>query len=682
MMHSEVSASHYKDGQQGGTSLYQSVSTWLSDYWHVGVLIGILAAATALRLIAYTEFNNGSIQVVGSCGPLFDEAKALFDSKNPLHFEVFFYPPVPAIMVASTAILAQQTISPLLDFAHYCLLFSIGISVATLIIIYLIGKEWGQGIALLATSFYAVSMIAVDCSNTVQAYATFFSMGALYYFYKSLHQQSLVNLALMGTFLGLGIASKYFPVMLSLMLFLPYIMSRLGKINEPVSKEEIESRAKTRSHALAGSLIHGMLWVTLIMSILSVFVVLSQKHYVMSVAKNIYDRYPHENGFEYHNQAFSSLLQIGLLGAGGIGLLAGLALYLPYKHGHRTLDGIYEFFRKNWLWLTPCLAVVVTCVLTIAVPSAINLNNYLKYTVWITKGYGSADSGFFPAGNRAPSYFLSYFPENLGLPLFFLGCLGIGYSLYTKNRKGILLLIISLPLYVALELSLVKVNRYALDLMPSLCLFAAIAFLPFMQKKQPAAFRIMALLAGAFVLVFSTTYSLAWANVERSLRSIPFETARWINANVPEGSRLGMKAQLWIAGSPNLLPDPAALSHYELVDYTAQPDFIILPKTLFEIMKQYSDLSSAGYRYKPEDWSPSSPPTATEERILLDLVNERHYEMVKEFEGRPTIWGFTFGLQSLSGRTWFLEHTGSYGIQVYRLRSDIRGNHRSNIERS
>ena len=142
-----------------------------------------------------------------------------------------------------------------------------------------------------------------------------------------------------------------------------------------------------------------------------------------------------------------------------------------------------------------------------------------------------------------------------------------------------------------------------------------------------------------------------------------------------------MKAQLWLAGSPNLLPDPAALYRYEIVDYTAQPDIIILPKSLYEIMKQYADLSRSGYVYSSKDWSPSSPPTAAEERILLDLIDERHYEMVKEFEGRPSIFGLTFGLQSLSGRTWFLEHTGSYGIRVYKLRSDMPGNLQSLTER-
>ena len=53
----------------------------------------------------------------------------------------------------------------------------------------------------------------------------------------------------------------------------------------------------------------------------------------------------------------------------------------------------------------------------------------------------------------------------------------------------------------------------------------------------------------------------------------------------------------------------------------------------------------------------------------------------KEFEGRPSIFGLTFGLQSLSGRTWFLEHTGSYGIRVYKLRSDMPGNLQSLTER-
>ena len=67
-------------------------------------------------------------------------------------------------------------------------------------------------------------MIAIYSSDNVQMYPTFFSMLALYFFFRSVQEQTLSNLTFMGVFLGLGVASKYFPIMLILMLFMVYFV--------------------------------------------------------------------------------------------------------------------------------------------------------------------------------------------------------------------------------------------------------------------------------------------------------------------------------------------------------------------------------------------------------------------------------------------------------------------------
>src|SRR5216117_3146 len=87
----------------------------------------ILLAASLLRLFAFADLSNGMLQLVGTCGQLFDEAKPLFDAKNPLHFEIFFYPPVAPIIVGTTGMLLQSLLPEALDFARYCLLFNIGV---------------------------------------------------------------------------------------------------------------------------------------------------------------------------------------------------------------------------------------------------------------------------------------------------------------------------------------------------------------------------------------------------------------------------------------------------------------------------------------------------------------------------------------------------------------------------
>src|SRR6476469_1929702 len=92
------------------------------------VVILIMLVGAVLRLFAFAEISDGTLRFVGTCGQLIDEAKPLFDAKNPLHFEVFFYPPVAPILVASTGLLLQSLLPERLDFAQYCLLFSLGVS--------------------------------------------------------------------------------------------------------------------------------------------------------------------------------------------------------------------------------------------------------------------------------------------------------------------------------------------------------------------------------------------------------------------------------------------------------------------------------------------------------------------------------------------------------------------------
>jgi hypothetical protein len=642
-----------------------------SSYWgrleikdEVLLVALILLAGAVLRLFAFTDFSNGTFHLVGTCGQLIDEAKPLFDARNPLHFEVFFYPPVAPILVASTGMLLQGVLPKALDFARYCLLFNIGVSVATLLVVYLIGRQWSVQVGLAAISFYAVTMIAVYSSDNVQMYPTFFSMLALCFFFRSVQKQTPSNLILMGVFLGLGVASKYFPIMLILMLFMVYFVAHGRKDN----RECVQDGEKYISNTGTAVAWKGMLYTILIVTMGVCYVSLFHKEMVLTEFQSIYDSYPHDHQFGHHLPIINRFYHMGIIGIGAVFGVVLLGLVVPYRHGVEPWAWFQQFSKYHRLWLIPLTAMVVTLVAAIGIPAALNLNNYLKYTTWIAKGYGSADGGFFPAGKPAPSYLLSYFPESLGIPLFILSCLGIIYCLYARDRKSIFVLLIALPLYAVLELSAVKVNRFAMDLMPLFCIFAAILIVRLMKFQNARIVRTLSVLIFIFVLSYSSLYSLAWANLQGSLRVIPLETAEWINRNVPLGSQLGMKADLWIAGSPTLLPDPATLTGFEITDYTKYPDYIVLPKSLHEIIRQYAELTRSGHTYRPADWSPFEPPSQAESTVLVDLIYEQQYELVKEFEQRPSIFGITFGPQFLSGRTWLLEHTGSYGIRVYKKR--------------
>jgi hypothetical protein len=214
----------------------------------------------------------------------------------------------------------------------------------------------------------------------------------------------------------------------------------------------------------------------------------------------------------------------------------------------------------------------------------------------------------------------------------------------------------------------VKVNRYALELMPMFCLFAAIGLEQLHRVRSSSTWRIVSISLSFTILSFSTVYVLAWANVTRPNRDVRIESAEWIKAHVTEGSRIGMKGQLWVTNSPQLIPNPSMLNGYKIEDYTSLPDYIVMPKLLFEVVRQYDRLTKAGYVYRLEDWTPQSPPPQGELYALINIVSQQQYVLVKEFERLPALAGVSFDNQRFGDRTWLREHAGAYGIQIYQKR--------------
>lgn len=633
------------------------------------LLVLIVMAAASLRLFEIADFSGGTIRFVGTCGQLLELVEPLVTSKNLLNFEVFFYPPVAPLIVASTALMIQPVAPGVFDLALYCLFLTIAFSLGTLIVIYLIGKEWGPSVGLAAAAFYAVTMIAVSSCKNVQVFSTFFSLLAIYFFYRSLRNPSTLRLSLIGIFLGLAVGSKYFPLLLGAMLFLvPFAVDRNSSVD--VARGAMMN-VPEKGARLVGMAWAGALYVLFLATVSVMYLGIFHRESAMGLFKAVYNGSPHEHPFEYHLSTINRLYQLGLLATGGAALVSGLGIALPFIAKLSPWEWVRGFYGRNRLWSIPVSAMAATILVTLGIPVAANLNNYVRFTSWLARDYGSTDGGMFPRGNPAPSYFFSYFPENLGLPLFILGCLGILYCLYARDRKAILLLTIMLPLYLVLELGSVKVNRFALDLMPPFCLFSGIIIVRLWIGKPQAIFKTLSLAVFLGVFVYSAVYSLAWANFHRPERDIPVETAEWVKAHVPQGSRIGTKAEFWLKGSPGFLPDPEMLKAYEVTDYASSPEYLLVPNLVYELIKQYAALTKSGYVYRPEDWSPQLPPAPAEEAVLLDSISQKQYELVQKFEKSPSIFGMTFGSQGFGGRTWFREHGGAYGIQIFRKRPSV-----------
>jgi len=629
----------------------------------------VLIVATVLRLLAFTHVDNGGIRITGVCSQLFDEVKPLFDARNPLHFDVFFYPPVAPIIVAATALVLQKFTSTPLDLGLYCLFVSIGISLVTVGVVYLIGKEWTPSIGLAAAAFYAVTMIAVTSCSNVQVYPTFFAMLAIYWFLKSLDRPTFLNLAFMGVSLGLAIASKYFPAMLSLMLLLVHFVAKRDQLDSK-GVTSIHGESPVYQRPFANTVWRAFLYGALLVIVVSSYVGLFHRASVMDFLKVVYERESHAHPFEYHLATIENIYHGGQWMVGILGVVVAMGIGIPSIKGMRHWDWSLQFYRHNRLWALPVIAMMVTVMIAIGIPVALNVNSYAKYTTWVAKAYGSADGGMFPQGRPAPSYLFSFIPENLGLPLFFLACGGIVLSLYRRDRKALLLIATALPLYIGLELSSVKVNRYAFDLMPLFCVFGAIVLWHVWSSRPRVPMKLLSWCLFLAVFTYSFAYSLAWADLVRPQRDLRVETANWMAAHVPKGARVGIRTNFWVDGSPDFLPDENLLQGYEPERYSNYPDYILLPKLLYALMKQYSELAQSGYIYTARDWSPLPAPDAGEKALIMDLINQDTYELIEEFYKVPSLLGIEFGSQALGGRTWFLEHLGaSYGILIYRKRA-------------
>lgn len=642
--------------------------------WHAVSLSIILIAAAVLRLYVITDWHHGSLLLTGTCNqPLVDEIQPLVASKNLLKFEAFFYPPVAPLVITMVATPMMAVFSENLDLGVFCRCLSIGISVATLVVLYFIGKEWGRRVGFIAVVLFAVTMIAVVSTENVQVYSTFFVMLALYCFFRSLRHPSRWSLALMGVFLGLGVATKYFPIVLSLMLFLVYFAVREKAEILPYNGAfAIVSAASRRG--FPNILWNGVLYSFFFVCLTILYLGLFHDTAVMDAIRTIYDGSAHDNPFEYHLHSIVRIYHLGLLGVGSVAVLTGLGILVPRLQHMSSWEWIARYYHRHWLWILPSAGMGVTLLVTLGIPVALNPNNYFRYTAWAAQAYASGDNGMFPAGRPAPSYFLSFFPENLGIPLFIIGCLGMVHCLWSRDRKALFLFFIMLPMYLMLERSSVKVNRYALELMPVFCLFGAIAIDRVSLIKPATLWRTVSLTICAAIIGYSAFYSLAWANFYSPVRDVRVETVEWLKANVHSGSYIGMNAKLILEGSPELIPDPGLLGEFRITHYTDYPEYVVLPKLAHAIMSQYIALTDGGYQYHQNDWLPQYPPPSRELTALADVIHQKQYMLVKEFEKTPEIWGLSFGPQRFGGPTWFREHAGAYGIQIYQKRSTIQSN--------
>jgi hypothetical protein len=469
-------------------------------------------------------------------------------------------------------------------------------------------------------------------------------------------------LALAGIWLGLGVASKYSPLFFGGILFVPYLLSR-GVFESTVAVVGV-ARRPAHGGKLLPLLWAATAWVLVGLTLGLLWMGLVEKDLVYQYLRIIYERHSHENPFEYHLPWIDRLYRTTLLGTGMVGLAAGLALVIPWIRRMSPWAWARFFGERNRLWLVPSGALVLTVAITIGLPAAFNLNDFARHFVHVAKGRQSGDNGFFPEHSPAPSYIGAYIPESTGLPLYLAGLIGILYLVWRKDNRALLLIASALPAYLILELNRVKINRYVLELLPLWALFAAL-WLGDLWAARRRAWRMAGLGVVLAIVGYSIVYSLAWAEFFGGQYDAQRETGKWLSTTVPPGTSLGVRSALLVNGSPELLPDASFLAPYRLLDYSEDPDYILLPNAVHAVMLQYLEGVQKGYVYKPADWFVSTP-SAADLAVLSRIVQEEGYVLLKEFRKRPEILGRAVSSDSLTGRTWLAEHNRGVGIRIYR----------------
>ena len=73
--------------------------------------------------------------------------------------------------------------------------------------------------------------------------------------------------------------------------------------------------------------------------------------------------------------------------------------------------------------------------------------------------------------------------------------------------------------------------------------------------------------------------------------------------------------------------------------------------------------------YTAADWDVYRP-SAEDLAVLSRIVREEGYLPLEDFRKYPSVFGFEVASDSLTGRTWTIEHNAGSGLRVYRRAGD------------
>ncbi|MBI2461964.1 MAG: glycosyltransferase family 39 protein [Candidatus Rokubacteria bacterium] len=150
-------------------------------------------------------------------------------------------------------------------------------------------------------------------------------------------------------------------------------------------------------------------------------------------------------------------------------------------------------------------------------------------------------------------------PEAMGLPLLGLALGGLGWALYARAPRELVLLAFPLPYFLLIGSWSARFERYALPLLPFLALWAALALVALAGRLRQGGPRLAArwrpglgLALAAGLLVAPEVARITYFHVLLTRADTRVLAGEWIERHIPPGARIAMEPY-----SPAVRLDPA-----------------------------------------------------------------------------------------------------------------------------
>ncbi|MBI4549654.1 MAG: glycosyltransferase family 39 protein [Candidatus Omnitrophica bacterium] len=286
------------------------------------------------------------------------------------------------------------------------------------------------------------------------------------------------------------------------------------------------------------------------------------------------------------------------------------AMFAPLALLVRCLSGTWEYRAKNFLGLSFLFGACFLLAFTIGTPywlldfSAFKRDVLDVFTTYNAHGIGQIG---YDGGSHWRYYLSGPLSYGLSVPVEIAALGGLVLLLLKRDLKGWFLAAFPLTYFVVIGMAEIRGVRYAIPLLPFMCLFAA-CFTDWATRRLLAVDKAgyAAAAAGFLFLIPSLVSSLQYA----ALKSVPDTreaAAGWIEANVPARSGI-------LVSSYMFLPDYNGKFRVQFLDPTLFDTRLLHRSSL----KTLADFKKEGFDYLVlDEWH---------EGIVLEGSDQRKYQ--------------------------------------------------------